>query len=396
MNDVAVIGAGPAGLMAAERLARAGRTVVVFDRMPSAGRKFLLAGRSGLNLTHSEPAAAFLRRYGAAEGRLKPALAAFPPEALIAWCEELGQPVFTGSSGRVFPRAMKAAPLLRAWLRRLDALGVQFRARHRWLGWDAAGALRFATPEGELGVNPAWTVLALGGASWPRMGSDGGWVEVLRRKDVAVTPLRASNVGVRVDWSAPFLARFEGAPLKRVAVSLGGDTVRGELVVTRTGLEGGPVYALSAAIRSALDTSGEAVLHVDVRPDLDAAPLAARLARGRGSRSLSSFLRGAAGLSPVAVGIVQEALHAGADPAALAPLIKAVPVPVRGLAPIERAISSAGGIAWEEVDDALRLTRIPRLSVCGEMLDWDAPTGGYLLQACFSSGVLAADGVPAA
>ncbi len=372
----AVIGAGPAGLMAAETLAMAGREVVVFDQMAAPARKFLLAGRGGLNLTHSEPLEHFLSRYGAAAAHLRPAIEAFPPAALIAWAEGLGQQVFTGSSGRVFPRAMKASPLLRAWLARLEALGVTLRRRHRWMGWDAAGALRFATPEGEVSFAPAATILALGGASWPRLGSDGAWASLLP----GVTPFRPANMGFRVAWSPHFAERFQGQPLKRVALSFAGRTQRGEAMITRDGIEGGLVYAFSAVLREAIAHEGHVDVTLDLRPDLP------RVTLSGGSQSLSNQLRKQAGLSPVAVGLVQEALRAGAG-AAPAALVKALPLRLTGTQGLERAISSAGGLGF---DAELAVPGHLHLFACGEMLDWEAPTGGYLLQACFSTGVAAA------
>ncbi len=393
MADVAIIGAGPAGLFAAEHLARLGHAVTVYDQMPSPGRKFLLAGRGGLNLTHSEALEPFLERYGAAADWLAPALAQFSPSDLRVWCEGLGQTTFVGSSGRVFPTAFKAAPLLRAWLRRLDGMGVVFAARHRWQGWSSDGALCFSRMAGDVAVHPAATLLALGGASWPRMGSDGGWLGILRGRGVDVADLRPSNCGVCIEWSSVFRARHEGAPLKRIALSAGGKSVRGEAVVTKAGLEGGAVYALSAALRTALDQAGQARLEVDLRPDIDEAALALRVDGPRQAVSLSNFLRQQAGLPPVAIGLVQEALHAGVAPVKLSRLIKGVPLTVSGLQPIARAISSAGGIRRAELNAALMIQRLPGVFAAGEMLDWEAPTGGYLLQACFSTALQAASGM---
>ena len=383
---VAVIGAGPAGLMAAETIAAGGVAVAVFDRMAAPARKLLMAGRGGLNLTHSEPLAVFLDRYGPARPRLETAIAAFPPAALTAWCEALGQPTFIGSSGRVFPRSLKASPLLRAWLRRLDGLGVRLQTRRSWTGWDADGALAFADG---LRIRPPATVLALGGASWPRLGSDGTWTGLLPGIDIR--PLRPANCGFLTAWSVPF-SRFAGTPLKRISLSFGGRTVRGEAMVTAAGIEGGAVYALSAALRDAIAVTGPVVATIDLRPDLDAAALARRLAGPRGSASLSTFLRKAAGLPPVGVGLVQEALHAGAPPD-LPTLIKAVPLRLLEPAPIARAISSAGGIALDELDARWMLHHRPGVFAAGEMLDWEAPTGGYLLQACFATGAAAGHGV---
>ena len=390
---MAVVGAGPAGLMAAETVARAGLAVTVFDRMPSPARKLLIAGRGGLNLTHSEPLPLFLSRYGEAAARLRPAVEGFPPEALVAWCEALGQPTFVGSSGRVFPRTMKASPLLRAWLASLGALGVVLRPRHAWRGWDADGALRFDTPEGPARAAPAATVLALGGASWPRLGSDGAWPALL--PGVEVSPFRPANCGFRCAWSDAFRGRFEGAPLKRIALEFRGRRQRGEAVVTATGIEGGAVYALSAPLREAIAAEGAATALLDLRPDLDAAGLARRLDGPRGSVSLSNHLR-RAGLPPVAVGLVQEALHSnGAGALPLSRLVKALPLRLVSAEPIASAISSAGGLRWEEVDERFMLRDHPGVFAAGEMLDWEAPTGGHLLQACFSTGAAAGRGAAA-
>lgn len=341
--------------------------------MPSPGRKFLLAGRGGLNLTHSEPLDRFIARYGPAGERLRPAIEAFGAEALRAWCEGLGQEVFVGSSGRVFPRALKASPLLRAWLRRLDGLGVASRPGHRWLGWTPDGALRFDRVE----VRPAATVLALGGASWPRMGSDGAWVDILRDRGVAVTTLRPANAGVLHRWSDDFRTTFAGEPLKRIAVSLGSTSVRGEAVITETGLEGGAIYALWREIDQAIAREGRAVLALDVRPDLDEAELRRRMG-GKGVSRANAWRR--AGLSPAAAGLLREV---GGEP-------KRAALEIEGFSPIERAISTAGGIGWDQIDAGYGLRAVPRVYVAGEMLDWSAPTGGYLLQACFSTGWAAA------
>lgn len=375
--------------MAAEIAASAGHAVTVFDRMPNPGRKLLMAGRGGLNLTHSEQVERFLRRYGPATSWLQPHIEALPPAALIAWCEGLGQPTFVGSSGRVFPRAMKASPLLRAWLERLRSLGVAFVPRATWTGWNAAGELAF---DGAPAFRADATVLALGGASWPRLGSDGGWTSLL--PDVAVAPLRPANCGFAVEWSAIFRDRHAGTPLKRIALTFGRETVRGEAMIAAKGIEGGAVYALSGALRDAIAREGGATLLVDLRPDLGADELARLLGVARGGASLSTFLRKRAGLSPVAVGLVQEALHAGhAGP--LPALIKALPLRLNGPFALSRAISTAGGIARDELDDRLMLRRRPGVFAAGEMLDWEAPTGGYLLQACFATGAAAGRGAVA-
>lgn len=383
--------------MAAETLAEAGLRVVVYDRMPRVGRKLLLAGRGGLNLTHSEPMERFMPRYRDAAPRLSEAVAAFPPEKLRAWCEALGQETFVGSSGRVFPRAMKTSPLLRAWLARLAGLGVEIKTQHRWVGWDGS-RLKFDTPEGSIRVEPLCAVLALGGASWPRLGSDGSWVPVLRESGIAVAPLTPANCGVRVAWSEIFRTRFAGTPLKRIALRLGDEVARGEAMMTADGLEGGAVYALSAPIREALQNHGAVTITVDLRPDVSADEIAGKLAKPRAKQSLATYLRKALSLDPVAIGLLQEQAHAqGAPLAALAPdalarAVKALPVTATGLAPIDRAISTAGGVTFDDLDGAFMLRARPGTFVAGEMLDWEAPTGGYLLQACFATGRAAAKG----
>jgi hypothetical protein len=377
--------------MAAEVVAGAGVGVTVFDRMPSPGRKLLLAGRGGLNLTHSEDLARLLDRYGVARSRLEAAITALPPAALVAWCEGLGQPTFVGSSGRIFPRALKASPLLRAWLARLAALGVRFVPRHRWTGWDDAGVACFEAPDGAVRISPDATVLALGGASWPLLGSDGGWTTALA--PIAVTPLRPANCGFTVAWSAIFRSRFEGTPLKRIALSFGGASVRGEAMITADGIEGGAVYALSAPLRDAIEGGGPVVARLDLRPDLSLAAVAGRLDAPRRADSLATFLRKRAGLAPVAIGLVQEALHAGAPGEALADLIKALPLTLLAPRPIERAISTAGGVALDELDANFMLHRRPGVFAAGEMLDWEAPTGGYLLQGALATGAAAGRGV---
>ncbi|WP_246664237.1 TIGR03862 family flavoprotein [Tardiphaga sp. P9-11] len=385
--------------MAAEVLSRGGAAVTVYDAMPSAGRKFLMAGRGGLNLTHSEPLPEFLKRYGAAEARLAPSIAAFTPTALREWSDALGQPTFVGSSGRVFPQAFKASPLLRAWLRRLDESGVRFAFRQRWTGWDGEGRLTFQTPNGAQAIASESAVLALGGASWPRLGSDGAWVDELAARGVSVAPLRPANSGFTVAWSEIFKDRFEGQPLKSVALSFGAHRVRGEAMVTRAGIEGGGIYALSSVLREAVIADGKATLKIALRPDLDAGELAAKLAASRGKQSFSNFLRKAIHLSPVAIGLLQEVAVAeglqlaSLSPEKLATLINAVPVTLNGVAPIARAISTAGGISFDEVDDAFMLKRLPGTFVAGEMLDWEAPTGGYLLQASFATGAAAGEGI---
>ena len=390
---VAVIGGGPAGLMAAEKLAGAGCSVTVCDRMPSVGRKFLMAGRGGLNLTHSESLTAFKGRYGTAVKRLAPAIESFPPADLIKWCEGLGQETFVGSSGRVFPKSLKASPLLRAWLRRLESLGVEFSMKQNWRGWDAQGRLLF---DGGAVVSADAIVLALGGASWPRLGSDGAWTEILKKQGVKMSPLRPANCGFVAPWSDIFAERFAGEPLKPINLSFGDVVLQGEAMVTRAGLEGGAIYALSAFLRDAIEKKGSAVLTIDLRPGLSQDDIAQRLQAPRGSQSGSNYLRKKTGLPPVAIGLMRESIGGAnlpTEPEELAALIKQTEIKLTGASPITRAISSAGGVAWDELDKNYMLTKRPGVFVCGEMLDWEAPTGGYLLQGCFSTAAAAAQGV---
>jgi uncharacterized flavoprotein (TIGR03862 family) len=386
----AVIGAGPAGLMAAERLSAAGVSVIVHERMPSVGRKFLMAGRGGLNLTHGEPLPGFLDRYGAARDWIGPMVEAFPPMMLRAWAEGLGQPVFEGPSRRVFPTAMKASPLLRAWLTRLAGHGVEIRTRQVWRGWDAGGSLVFN--DGQVS-RPDITVLALGGASWPRLGADGGWTTLLANRGVALSPLRPANSGLNLDWSDLYREGFAGEPLHNIALTFAGQTTRGEAVVTCYGLEGGAVYGLMAAVREAVE-NGSATLSLDLRPDMTTDQLAARLGRPRGGQTLANHLRKVLKLPPVAVNLLRETHPTlPSDPSGLAQAIKALPLRITGVQPLDRAISTAGGVTRAAVDEGLMLTAIPDTYVIGEMLDWEAPTGGYLLQACFASAVWAAHAI---
>ncbi|MEY4372108.1 MAG: hypothetical protein RL219_877 [Actinomycetota bacterium] len=412
---VAVIGGGPGGLLAAETLARLGCTVTVFEQMRSVGRKFLLAGRSGLNLTHSEPTRELVARYSPVPAPLSDALAAYDADAVRSWAESLGEDTFVGSSGRVFPRSWRATPLLRAWLRRLDTLGVSIITRRRWTGVDEfteAGQrtlrLHFISPDtgttdssttgtGTTGgdtVEVDAVVLALGGASWPRVGSNGRWTDILGQHSIEVTPLEPSNAAALVNWSPIFVERFHGVPLKNLAVTVAGVTVRGDAVVTRAGLEGTPIYAHSSRIREQCARDGHATLLVDLHPDLTVESLSTRLVRRRPRESTTTWLRRSAGLDPVAVALIREVVGANPDrdPAAMAELIKSVPLTVTGLAGLERAISTAGGVSWSELDEHFMLRQLPGVFVAGEMLDWDAPTGGYLLQATFSTAVAAAMG----
>jgi uncharacterized flavoprotein (TIGR03862 family) len=401
-NSIAVIGGGPAGLMAAETLAAAGARVDLYDAMPSVGRKFLLAGRGGLNLTHGEPLPAFLSRYREQAPWVESWLADFGPQALRDWAQGLGVDTFVGTSGRVFPAAMKAAPLLRAWLHRLRAQGVRIHARHRWTGWDESGQLRFSTPAGETRVKTDAVILALGGGSWSRLGSDGAWAPLLAEKGVDVAPLRPANCGFQADWSAHFQERHAGEPLKSVAARVldtaspdsGGNASwrRGEIMLTRDGLEGGLVYALSSGLRQALDHTGEAVLAIDLLPDRDAAWAAEQVMYPRGAKSLSSHLRSRLNLHGAKAGLLRECLGRDdyADPARLAAAIKRLPVRLTGMRPMDEAISTAGGVRRQAMDERLMLLALPGVFCAGEMLDWDAPTGGYLLTACFAGGRAAA------
>lgn len=389
---VVIIGAGPAGLMAAEALSAAGQRVILIERMPSVGRKFLMAGRGGLNLTHSEPLVQFAARYGVETQRLTPMLESFTPSDLIAWAHGLGQETFIGSSGRVFPKAMKASPLLRAWLARLAAQGVEIRTRTQWMGWTDAGALRVQADDGrDEEITPSMTLLALGGASWPKLGSNGAWAPLLAGRGVALAPFKPANVGFEIEWSA-HMQRFAGLPLKAVALSFGDQMARGDVMITNYGVEGGAVYAVSGAVRDAIATSGAQPIHLDLRPDLSHAEVVAKLSRAKRGDTLSSTLRKTLNLTSLATTLLREA-HGDAlpaDPAAMATLIKAAPLTVKASRGVDRAISSAGGVSWDAVDENLQLRAVPGTYVAGEMLDWEAPTGGYLLQGCFATGHWAA------
>jgi hypothetical protein len=391
---IAVIGGGPAGLMAAEIASARGADVTVYERMPTMGRKLLMAGRGGLNLTHSEPFDNFVARYGAASTRLRPTLEDFPPAAAMAWAEGLGQPVFTGSSGRIFPKTMKSSPLLRSWLTRLRTWEVRMLTRHEWRGWDDSGALIFDASGHPQTAKPDATILALGGASWPKLGSTGAWVEVLRARGVIVNTLRPANCGFAIAWSEIFRARFAGAPLKNAAFRFGETIVRGEAVITDYGIEGGAIYGLSAALRDAIAVKGRAHLTIDLRPNQSASHLAQKLDKVHAKQSLANVLRKALHLSPLEINLLREArvLDAVTDPQGIAQALKAIPLELIGTQAIARAISSAGGVAFESLDEHLMLRAVPGCFVAGEMLDWEAPTGGYLLQACLATGVRAANG----
>ncbi len=399
-----VVGGGPAGLMAAQALADAGVTVELFDAMPSVGRKFLLAGKGGLNLTHSEGIEPFLGRYGAARDRVAPWLRVFGPDALRAWARGLGVDTFVGSSGRVFPTDLKAAPLLRAWLHRLREAGVKFHMRHRWLGWapasEGAHALRFAAPQGEIVVQAHAVVLALGGASWARLGSDGAWVPLLAERCVDLSPLRPSNCGFDVAaWSEHLKSRFAGAPMKNVALRCTAPDgrrfeQRGEFVVTQSGIEGSLVYAASALLRDAISANGQVVAEIDLLPERSAEFVHDEVARPRGSRSLSTHLKSRLGLDGVKAALLHELLprEVFADASALAAAIKSLPITLVAARPIDEAISSAGGVRLEALDATLMLQALPGVFCAGEMLDWEAPTGGYLLTASLASGRVAGHG----
>jgi uncharacterized flavoprotein (TIGR03862 family) len=410
---VAIVGGGPAGLMAAEVLSGSDIDVHVFDAMPSVGRKLLMAGKSGLNITHAEPYDLFLSRYGSSEAFLKPMLDAFGPQALRQWVQELGIETFTGSSLRVFPKEMKAAPLLRAWLRRLRENGVKFHMRYEWQGWTedfGAGSttaanqkpgriLRFATPDGICEVRAETVILALGGASWPKLGSTGTWAPVLAQQGIAVETFTPSNCGFKVEWSEHFRSRFAGEPVKSVVLSVaGGEGValsrRGEFVITEDGVEGSLIYALSSPLREQIQVTGEAVMYLDLAPDRSAEQLAARLSKPRGKQSFSNHLRKSANLDGVKAALLREQVPdiAGLDPTAQAALIKKLPIVLMGTAAMDEAISTAGGVSLAELDGNLMLCKLPGVFCAGEMLAWDAPTGGYLLTACFATGRQAGEG----
>ena len=392
---VAIVGGGPAGLAAAEVLSAQGYGVDLYDAMPSLGRKVLLAGKTGLNITHSENYASFVARYGAAAAPLGQALDAFRPSDVVAWADALGGDCFTGSSGRIFPKVMKASPLMRAWLNRLADQGVRFHTRHRWTGFDGGGLL-FETPDGVRTIHADACLFALGGASWPRMGSDGAWVDVLGARGVEIAPLRPANCGFDIAWSAEFRDRFAGAPVKSVTAASAAGAVQGEFVISRSGIEGSLVYAHSAALRDALERGGSAVLELDLVPGRTEERIARDLSRQPAKTSFSNRLRKAVGLEGVKAALLREAVPGIAQqpPEKIASYVKRLPLSVARPRPIAEAISCAGGVRWSGVDGRYMLEALPGFFVAGEMLDWEAPTGGYLLQGCFATGVAAAASAP--
>ena len=397
---IAIIGGGPAGLAAAEALSQAGLGIDLFDAMPSLGRKFLMAGRGGLNLTHSEALDLFLSRYGLDSPEISTMVRACPPQSLQDWAEGLGIETFVGSSGRVFPREMKAAPLLRAWLHRLREAGVAIHVRHRWLGWCADGSLRFTTSTGESRHAPDATLLALGGGSWAKLGSDGAWMPLLKERNIALTPLKPANCGFEVSWSSFLRERFAGEPIKTVAASCSDETGtvirrQGEFVISEHGVEGSLIYALSAPLRDALERDGRATLMLDLLPDRTAERVLIDVAHPRGARSLASHLQGRLGITGVKAALLREVLSKDEmlDAAKLAAAIKALPLTLTATRPIDEAISTAGGVCFDALDHNLMLKQMPGVFCAGEMLDWEAPTGGYLLTGCIASGQAAARGV---
>lgn len=397
--SVAVIGGGPAGLMAAEVLRHNGVKVDVYEAMPSVGRKFLMAGKGGMNITHAEPLQTFRTRYGSREQQITPILDVMPPDALRNWIHAMGIETFVGSSGRVFPREMKAAPLLRSWLHQLRHSGVSIHVRHRWLGWQQNNVLRFATPTGEKTIHADAVIIALGGGSWARLGSDGAWVSLLEQHGITVAPLQPANCGFNTSWSEHFSSRFAGQPIKTVALSyadLSGVMHRkqGELMITQHGIEGGLIYAVSAGIRDRITVDGSAIVYLDLLPDRDIQQVTHDIAHPRGSKSMSSHLQSRLGIKGVKAGLLRELTSRQdyAEPQRLATVIKQLPLQLLSPRPLDEAISSAGGVKFEALNDKLMLTSLPGVFCAGEMLDWEAPTGGYLLTACFATGKAAALG----
>ena len=394
-KSIAIIGGGPAGLMAAEVLAQGGLPVDVYDAMPSVGRKFLMAGKGGMNITHAEPYADFLTRYGTRRSSIEPLLNAFTPNDLREWIHGLGINTFVGSSGRVFPSDMKAAPLLRAWLHRLREHGVNFHVRHRWNGWNEDGSLNFDSPHGKLTVEADPVVLALGGGSWPQLGSDAAWVPLLAQHGIDIAPLRPANCGFNIAWSTHFRERFVGEPLKSVAITFGNICKQGECIITENGIEGGLIYAFSAALRDEIDRNGCAILHLDLLPGWTTQRVHEEVTHPHGSRSLSSHLQSRLGLKGVKANLLREVLGVQdfSDLNHISNTIKSLPLRLNAPRPLSEAISSAGGVKFEALDEKLMLRKLPGVFCTGEMLDWEAPTGGYLLSACFASGRAAGKGI---
>ncbi|MDF0675506.1 MAG: TIGR03862 family flavoprotein [Nitrospira sp.] len=399
MSRVVVIGGGPAGLMAAEAAVTAGATIELYDAMPSVGRKFLLAGKGGLNLSHSEPMESFLSRYGTRRALIEPAIRSFPPAALRHWARELGVETFVGTSGRIFPTDLKAAPLLRAWLCRLRKAGVQFHVRHRWCGWDQDGKLLFASPQGSQSVRSKAVVLALGGGSWPHLGSDAAWVRILTEQKVPIVPLKPANCGFDVPWSEHFRTKFAGHPVKTVHVmvkAVDGTVIgrMGEFVITEAGVEGGIIYTVSSHVRDVIEQTGTAMVYLDLVPDRSLPRLAQDLSKPRGTRTVATHLKRCAGIMGVKAGLLREVIpqEVFTDPARLAAALKSLPLTFVAPRPLEEAISTAGGVSFEALDARLMLRSLPGVFCAGEMLDWEAPTGGYLLTACLATGRLAGRG----
>ena len=387
-HQVTIIGGGPAGLMAAEVLLKSGAQVVIYEAMPSPGRKFLVAGKGGLNLTHSEPREDFLSRYGVRRPQIEPLLDAFGPNELREWARELGIETYIGSSGRVFPKEMNAAPLLNAWLKRLRASGLQIYTRHRWLGWGKDNSLLFETPDGEKNVKADAVILALGGGSRPELGSDGGWIPLLEERNVKIAPLKPSNCGFDVNWTPYFRDKFQGKPLKTVAITFQGQRIIGEFIITEKGVEGSLIYAISAQLRDEIEVGGSAIIELDLTPDWTQEEVTEKLSRPRGSHSISKYLKRTIKITGVKSGLLWEFVPKEnfSDPKLLASAIKSLPIPLIAPRPLDEAISSAGGVTFEALDEHLMLHAIPGVFCAGEMLDWEAPTGGYLLTACFASG----------
>ncbi|MBH0203445.1 MAG: TIGR03862 family flavoprotein [Nitrospira sp.] len=393
---VVIIGGGPAGLMAAETTASAGLQVELYDAMPSVGRKFLLAGKGGLNLTHSEPIESFLSRYGRRRPFIEPAIRSFPPSALRAWARELGVDTFVGTSGRIFPSDLKAAPLLRAWLRRLRTAGVQFHVRHRWRGWNQEGNLLFTSPDGPRNVQADAVVLALGGGSWPHLGSDASWTQILAEQKIPIAPLKPANCGFDAQWSEHFRTKFAGHPVKTIEVlmkTVDATVIRqlGECVITETGVEGGVIYAVSRHLRDCIEQAGSAILRLDLAPDRPLTRLTQDLSKPRGKRTMATHLKRCAGIAGVKAGLLREVMskELSADPIRIAAAIKSLPITLTAPRPLAEAISTAGGVACEALDASLMIRSLPGVFCAGEMVDWEAPTGGYLLTGCLATGRLA-------